>query len=144
MTATWKTPGLFKGDPEKVKSELDTLGASFKPEDIVELAKNPNTELHRCFEWDDKIAADKYRISQARTLICNLVIDTSNQNDPTTTVPVRIFHQAEGASYKSLEFIVKNPNEYQAMLAKCRHELLALKNKYASLSEYQEIWDMIQ
>ena len=144
MTATWKTPGLFKGDPNKIKSELDTLGNSFKPEDIVELAKDPNTELHRCFEWNDTIAADKYRISQARTLICNLVIDTSSQNDPTATIPVRIFHQADGASYKPLEIIIKNPTEYQAMLTRCHNELIALKNKYSSLSEYQEIWDLIQ
>lgn len=39
------------------------------PEEIVEVARNPKHPLHDAFEWDDSIAAEKWRLDQARVLI---------------------------------------------------------------------------
>ena len=58
-----------------VKKELSRLGHSFTPEDVVSLAKDPKSPLHPCFEWDDTIAAKKWRIHQARNLILSIEIE---------------------------------------------------------------------
>lgn len=36
IIATWRTPGIFKADPQKVCDELKTLGDEFTPDEIVE------------------------------------------------------------------------------------------------------------
>ena len=39
------------------------------PDAVVDSARNPHSPLHPCFEWDDSIAGDLYRLGQARELI---------------------------------------------------------------------------
>lgn len=78
--ATWRTP-KFKADANKCANELKQLGNSITPEQIVDFAKNPDSELHKCFEWNDTIAAQKYRIHQARTVMCELVVESVERED---------------------------------------------------------------
>lgn len=40
-----------------------------KPEDVLDDARNPNSPLHDCFTWDDSIAAEAYRLIQAKAVI---------------------------------------------------------------------------
>ncbi len=55
-----------------IAAELEAIEnerGQLKPEDVVTVAANPEHPLHDCFEWDDTMAAEQYRIDQARTLI---------------------------------------------------------------------------
>lgn len=70
----WKIKGLYKANAEKVYSEIKELGESFSPADVVEAAKDKNSELHKCFTWDDTVAAEKWRKQEARVLAANLAI----------------------------------------------------------------------
>lgn len=142
VNPSWKIPGLYKADAAKVYTELQTLGDNFTPEEILDLARDPNLELHKCFEWDNAKAAEKYRLQQARQLVCHLVTSESTGNK-TTAIPVRLFHQADGPGYKPLSVIVQSPDSYQAMLQRCANDLRAMKTKYGSLSEFQDVWDLI-
>lgn len=45
------------------------------PRTIVDWArKNPTSALHGEFQWDDEVAADEFRLNQARQLIARIVI----------------------------------------------------------------------
>ena len=44
------------------------------PKEVLEIAKNPDSILHRHFDWNDSSAAAKYRIIQARKIITGIVI----------------------------------------------------------------------
>lgn len=72
-----KVKGLYKADAAAVYSEITALGDSFSPDQIVEAARDENTELHKCFTWDDTTAAASWRRHQARMLIAQLVIGHS-------------------------------------------------------------------
>ena len=61
-------------DPNKVAEEIISLGDNAKPDDIVNAARNGDSELHKCFTWDDSEAAEKWRKSEARQLMYRLVI----------------------------------------------------------------------
>ena len=50
-----------------------SLGGEFTAKDVVNDAKNPRSPLHKHFEWDDKIASEKWREHQARVLIGHVV-----------------------------------------------------------------------
>lgn len=119
-----------------------SLGEDVSPAQIVDYARKPNTELHRCFTWNDAEAANKYRIFEARQVVCNLIIRKENGEKQKPT-PIRLFHKIENGHYKPLTLIVQNEDEYELLLRQCKEALESLKRKYSSLSEYQEIWDLI-
>lgn len=139
--ATWRT-GLFKADAQKVADEIGAIGEEITPAQILEKARNKNTELHKCFEWNDSVAAEKYRLHQARMIVCNLVIKNVDAEDDTQQV--RVFHRTDNnGGYKPLALIIKNPTEYEKLLAQARAELRAFKVKYHALSELEEILELI-
>ena len=141
IKAEWRVE-LYKADADKCANEIMSLGEDVSPAQIVEYAKNPDTELNKCFTWNDAEAASKYRIYEARQVVCNLIIrkEKGEKQEPT---PIRLFHKIENGHYKPLTLIVQNEDEYQSLLRQCRDALQSLKRKYSSLSEYQEIWDLI-
>ena len=141
IKAEWRVE-LFKADANKCANEIMSLGEDVSPAQIVEYARKPNAELHRCFTWNDAEAANKYRIYEARQVVCNLIIRKENgeKQEPT---PIRLFHKTENGHYKPLTLIVQNEDEYESLLRQCKEALESLKRKYSSLSEYQEIWDLI-
>lgn len=135
-------PGLFKADAQKVAEEIVALGEEVTPEEIVNAAKNEDSELHKCFEWDDQIAAEKWRKQQARQIMCYLVI-REEAEDKKNDVPIRVFYKTDLGGYKQLEKIFRNDDEYQKLLQAAWGELHAFKRKYARLQELSEILALI-
>lgn len=139
----WKIDGKYHADPTKCKDEIESIGSDVKPQQIVDYAKNPDTELHKCFTWDNNLAAEKWRLQEARQIVCSLVIVESGTEDK-EDVKFRVFHKTNNEDgYKPIQFILKDKGEYEALLERCLADLRALKKKYQTLSEYQEIWDLI-
>ena len=143
IVATWRSGfNLFKADAQKVADEIGSIGEEVTPAQIVDRARDNTTELHKCFEWDDSIAADKYRLYQARKVVCHLVIKEIEEK--VDLAPVRVFHKTEqGGGYKPFELIVKNKTEYEKLLEQAMSELRAFKAKYHTLSELDEILALI-
>lgn len=142
IVTSWKVKGIFKADAQKVSEEIAEIGETVEPSEIVEKARNESTELHKCFEWRDDIAAEKYRLHQARNLLGNLVFEY--KDEPTKQEPVRLmFKTTENEGYKSINLIMQKPDEYKALLNRAYSELQAFKNKYRMLKELKEIFDLI-
>lgn len=57
------------------KQAIDALRAMEKrsgviyEEDVVDAARDPDSPIHSCFEWDDSVCGEEYRLIQARDLI---------------------------------------------------------------------------
>ena len=140
--AIWKLPGIFRADAQKVADEISALGDEVTPEQIVEAARDENTELHKCFDWDDTIAAEKWRLHQARQVVCFIVY--RERDSSPDSVPVRVFHKVEySGGYKPAVRVFKNEDEYQKLLQTAYAELRAFKIKYARLQELSEILALI-
>ena len=88
-----KQASRIKGDAKVVGGELTRIKRKnygiLKPEVVVREAKKKKSPLHGFFEWDDGIAAEKYRIDQARHLIRSVVIEW--ENDPGEVIVSRAF-----------------------------------------------------
>jgi hypothetical protein len=54
-------------------------------DDIVASAKPGKSKLHRYFEWDNEMAAHRYRLTQARNMVNHIEVEVSGQR-------VRAFH----------------------------------------------------
>lgn len=138
----WKVKGLWKADAEAVYKEITALGDSFSPADIVEAARDESSELHKCFEWRDEVAADKYREHQARMIITQLVVRTETSDN--TPVSVRVISSAnEVNTYVPTKMLIKSESDYADLLERAKRELQAFQQKYSTLSELQEIFTAI-
>ena len=142
MQISFKIESLYKGiDPYKVYDEIQSLGENVKPEMIVAAAQDSNSELHKCFEWDDTEAARKYRIIQAGNLVRNLVIVVSKEKSEPQQI--RVMYTSQDGGYKQTKLILQNQDEYETLKNRAMAELRAIKNKYNMILELKEIFDLI-
>lgn len=135
---TWKNNLFGDADAQKVYEEIGE--ENITPEEIVAKAYNPHSELHKCFEWDDTKAAHKYRLTQARTIMCNLVFVSEDKADTPRAFYSLTFEKAE---YHPTVLIMKKQDEYQALLQKAIGELQAFQSKYKMLKELKPVFDVI-
>ena len=143
-TAHWGAIS-FNADPNKVVDELNSIGTSFSAKDVVNKARDPKTELHKCFEWNDAVAAEKYRESQARTVVGNLKITVikgpSKQPEP---IDIRYYSMASArGNYEPTEIIVRNQDKFDMLKEQALRELQTFRKKYAALNGLEAVFDAI-
>lgn len=135
----WKFDGLYKGDAEKCFSEIQSIGESASPQQILEKARDSATELHKCFEWDDTVAAEKYRLQQARQIVCSLVYKKTEE-EPKESPKIRVMqHIVSESGYKPVKVIIQNQDEYTQLLMQAKTELNSFKNRYERIVELEEV-----
>jgi len=139
---SWSIQGLHKGDAQKCYDECQTL-KEITPEAVLNKAKNKRTELHKCFEWDDSVAGEKYRLIQAREIIRHFVIVTPEETEE-EPIKVRSYQVTTQRNvYEPTRVIMQKPDEYLALLKRAKAELEAFKQRYKTLSELETIFDAI-
>lgn len=139
----WSIGGIWGGaDAEKCYSEIETL-QDRTPQNVLDLARNENSELHKCFEWDDSKAAESYRLQQARNVIQHLVIKF-DEPTPEKSVAIRVYQiSSVKNTYQPREFFIKHVDEYQKLLERAKAELQAFKNRYESIAELEDVINAI-
>jgi hypothetical protein len=107
------------------------------PKLVVDEARDPKHPLHNRFEWDDGIAAERYREEQARGLIRLLRVGYRNADGDQGHV--RSYHSVrtqEGYSYEPVEKIIESPMLTKILLADMRRDWQALKRRYERFEEF--------
>ena len=139
MGVTWRIQGYYKADAQKVSEEIGFR--KFTPMEVLEKAKDETTELHKCFEWNDSIAAEKYRLEQAKNIIRMLVYEKETKEQAV----VRYYAKTETKHvYQPTKQILVQEDEYQGLLRRALAELEAFKNKYHTLTELESIFDAME
>ena len=137
--ATWRTP-KFKADANKCADELNSIGENITPEQIVEFAKDDTTELHKCFEWNDTVAAHKFRLTQARSVMCELVIKPVKREQ----TQYRLFYNVgKKEGYQPTQIILQDKDKYERLLKTAKNELISFQRKYKMLAELSTVFDAI-
>lgn len=138
MKVAWSMK-LFNADAEKVHSELETIGTK-SPQNIVDYAEeHPDSELHKCFTWDDSKAANEWRKQEARQVCRLLVFADDETNEPTQ---IRVLQKATDA-YEPVKTIVRNNDEYAKLLARAKAELKAFRERYKQINELEKVLEAI-
>ena len=139
--ATWKSGCRISADAQKVADEILEIGNSATTAQILDKARDEKTELHKCFDWDDAEAAEKWRLQQARHIVCNLVIKEKSE---TPHPDIRVFFKTDADSgYKPTVLIMQDKDEYRKLLARALAELNSFRAKYKTLVELDGVFDAI-
>ena len=141
----WKIKGIYKANAQAVYDEINSIGAEYTPADIVEKAKDEATELHKCFEWDDRIAANKYRIAQAGNIVRCLVVvrEKVNVKELPRTRAIVSTNKREN-TYEPVLVTVTHRDSYDRLLEQALRELNAFRSKYANIRELESIMEEIE
>ena len=107
-----------------------------RPVDVVNEARSEKSPLHNAFEWDDSVAAEAYRIEQAKELIrVQVVVIGDNPQPVRAFVNLGCYRGTEDGGYR-LTSRVLNDSELLAELKKdAAQELVAFEQKYSRIAE---------
>lgn len=136
--ATWKRGCRISADAQKVADEILAIGKSATTAQILDKARDEKTELHKCFDWNDESAAEKWRLHQARNIVCSLVIKEKRDGP---AQEVRVFYKTDAESgYKPTVLIMQDKDEYRKLLERALAELNSFRAKYKSLTELDGVF----
>jgi hypothetical protein len=135
---------------ERIKQELELIirknpSRILQACDVVEFAKNPDTELHKHFTWEDSEAAREYRLWQARTIIHTCVHIIPNYSEPIDVyVSLKTDRTMGGGGYRSLVSVMSNRTLRLQLLQEALEEMKVFQGKYKTLRELVPIFDGIK
>lgn len=140
---SWKSVG-FNANAQKVGEELENI-VDVTNRNVLDYAKNNiNSELHKCFEWDDTIASEKYRLIQASNLISS--ISFVIQEEPIKKQKVYFSIKTEEkdtCKFENIKNILEDDEKYYALCNKAKNELESCKNNYNDLIKKEDLKNIV-
>lgn len=107
------------------------------PRRVVEwAADNPESELHKQFEWNDQKAAEEYRLHQARRLISIHVVSDDGRRSTISLVQDR---HADGG-YRHIDRVMSNDELRGMALRQALRELRRWEERYRHLQELSRVF----
>lgn len=142
--------GLSDKDAQIIGAEVERLDAQGRStaRDLLNAAKHKESPLHPYVEWDDKKAAELYRLGQVRQITGSIMARVVDRNSDVHEVrgffPIP---QAEDAPfkpdpamrpYRSVERIQHNRDECRLVIARAWSEALSWRTRW---SNYKELFE---
>lgn len=117
------------------------------PAMVVEAARPARSPLHSHFEWDNKVAGEKYRLVQAGILIRKVKVQVLDETSPLTRV--RGFHsvtetgddEEPSTSYVPHDIVAADPVLTALVLRAMKRRWLEMKRTY---EHHVEFWEMVR
>lgn len=127
-----------EADPQKIGEALAEIagnaGGHLTPSAVVMAARKRDSVLHKHFEWNDKTAAEAYRIDQARDLVSSIHVETADASTGAARAFLSITDKG-GKSYRSLAEIMGSADLQLKVLASAERDLLSFESRYRSLND---------
>ena len=154
---SWRGGFAYKVPASTVGSALESIEArygSVTSQSFLEYSRPEESETHSMFEWDDTIAAEKYRLRQAGAIINQLEVKLEIEESQTREtdikiVPVKAFmNVAAKAPTEAGVFVnavkVQSEEEYRkTVLNNALGDLRAFQKKYSNFKEFSKVLSAI-
>ncbi|QCI93376.1 hypothetical protein [Novosphingobium sp. EMRT-2] len=147
MIYRWKEGARISVDPQAAGDELERIrvrhNGRLEPEWVVHTAKAAKNPLHDLFEWDDNVAAQNYRVDQARGIIRSIevVVEAAEERKPMRAFVSVV--QERDRSYTSVVHAMSDPDLRKQVLRAALTELEAWRKRYAELVELAQVFAAI-
>ena len=113
--------------------------------DLVDASRPEDAPLHSMFEWNDTVAAEKYREVQSREIIRHIIEVPETDEEKETYPVVRAFFKIDETSkdYEPTYVIMSDEEKRRRLLEVAKGELKQFKVKYSSLKELATVFEAI-
>lgn len=147
MIYQWKELARVPVNAQAAGEEIERIrtrqNGRLEPQDLVAASREPTAPLHPVFEWNDAVAAEAYRIDQARYVIRSLVVQIGTNPD---APPVRAFVsvvRGTDHSYTSTAHALADPDLRQQVLERALAELQSWRRRYSEMVELAQVFAQI-
>ena len=143
MQYRWKSgarapvPAQLVGE---VCEKLESKG-QLTPQKLVDVSRPVDAPLHDAFEWNDTVAAEKYREHQGRYMIRS--VEVVRENAEPTRAFVSLSRTSKEHQYHSIDAVLQSADDTEQLLQQAKRELAAFKRKYAQLTQLASVFDAI-
>lgn len=147
-TITWSKGYRAKVKAEIAHRELEKLrekNGSLTAGLVLLEASKARSPLHKAFEWDNGIAAEEYRLEQARRMLRSIEITyvelpkTPLRQYEIVTQPAKN-DTPERKVYEPVEKIMKDPVLRDELLGRAIRDAISYRKKYHALSELSQVF----
>lgn len=148
MVYAWKNGAAAKVDAQVAGDELERLrverNGRLDSRDVVEAARWPQSPLHPAFEWDDRKAAESWRVEQAGHMIRHLtvVVEKPDGEERPIRAFVSVVRDAD-RSYTSVAHAMADADLRAQVIAAAWTELEAWERRHAELVEFGQVFAAI-
>lgn len=146
---SWKHTGtsFMKADAQLVGEELEKLefAGELIADEVLKFARNnPDSELYKCFEWDDSIAGEKYRKMQSSGILSSISVTIKEEPKETQRVYVSVKTSLDNTrKFKNIKEVVKNDEEYQQLIDRAKKSFVRCKEEYETLLQKDDLKEII-
>ena len=115
------------------------------PKKVLTEARPKRSPLHPLFEWDDTVAAERYRETQASNILVQLVVVHKGAKSD-ELLRVRAFvsvEEKESIHYTPFERAMSKPQLRQQLLLQALAEVKIWREKYKELEEFSRVFEAI-
>lgn len=134
--------GIYKVDAQTAGEELERIYGKYgtiDPAQIVNESRKESAPLHPVFEWDDTVAAEKFRENQASGLVRAIVQVGEGENQP---AQFRAFvHVTQ--DYMPIRVAIETPGLREQLLLNAFREMESFKRKYQTLNQLAPVFAAI-
>lgn len=125
--------------------EVEKKYGAVTTRNFLDESRPEDSSTHALFEWDDAVAAERWRLDIARRVIGSVKIVVQRPTELQETVTVRAYVNKEvddsrtKASYVSFAKAMdtRRENEYrEIVIANAKRELIEFSKKYRTYSEF--------
>lgn len=136
----------YKVDAQIVGEEIEKIEAEkgvVTAKDIVDRARPKNSPIHDLFEWDNKIAAEKWRLHTATQVLCCLVKTDEDDTPQKAYVNIEVKEGSKIGIFANIKKAMSDAQTREVVLRNALNELQAFKAKYNHLAELAAVFEAI-
>lgn len=149
---SYKVPAHVVG---KALESIEEKEGKVTSASFLEYSRPETSETHSMFEWDDSIAAEKYRLRQSAAIIGQIeveiqYIDTQQEASEIQITPVPAFVNVAGkstrasATFANVVTAHEDSALWKQVMQNALGELNTFKRKYARYKEFAKVISAIE
>lgn len=137
---------VFSANADKVGKELEKIEKDEKltSSNVVQYAQtNKKSELYKCFEWNNEVAGEKFRLFQANQILQSISIIINESENEVTKAFVNIKTVEEEKVFKNIVDVLSNDDEYNQLKQKAERDFVSYKKKYEQTLKLKDLKEII-
>lgn len=145
---SWRDGYSYKVSAETVGRVLEGIEKKrgcVTAQDFLDYSRSETAETHSMFEWDDTVAAEKYRLGQSSKIINQIEVKVVREPDDGKELTISAFVNvspkapAANATWVNIEKAHGDKDLWHRVMANAMGELKAFKRKYSRYKEFSGV-----
>ena len=147
MIYKWSETARQNVAAQKVGTEIEKIVAKtgdISARDLVQAASKKRSPLHKLFTWDDHVAADLYRRTQARHVLNSLRVVVESNGEEIPVIAYVSVTVNESPSYVTTATAMSEEQYRKEVLNDALRALTGIQKRYNDLIELQPVFKAIE